>query len=153
MARIDDIPEPTRTAVLDLPITPVGAPAFAVGPPLAGRRVALVSSAALYRRGEAPFLPGSGEVRVLPADLAPGEILMSHVSINFDRSGWQRDYNVAYPIDRLRELASEGGIGAVAATHYSVMGSTDPQAMTASADAMAARMRAEGVDATVLCPV
>lgn len=153
MARIDEIPEPTRTAVRDLPITPVAAPAFVAGPPLARRRVALVSSAALYRRGEAPFLPGSGEFRALPADLPPGEILMSHVSINFDRSGWQRDLNVAYPIDRLRELAAEGVIGEVASTHYSVMGSTDPQAMAASADAIAAQMRAEGVGGAILCPV
>jgi len=153
MARIEDIPEPTRTAVRDLPIAAVVAPAFVAGPPLARRRVAIVSSAALYRRGEAPFLPGSGEFRSLPAGLPTGDILMSHVSIGFDRSGWQRDLNVAYPIDRLRELADEGVIADVAATHYSVMGSTDPQAMAASADAIAAQMRAEGVDAAVLSPV
>lgn len=153
MARIDDIPEPTRSAVLALPIAPVATPAFVAGPPLAQRRIALVSSAALYRRGDAPFLPGSGEYRALPADLPPGELLMSHVSINFDRSGWQRDHNVAYPIDRLRELAAEGAIGAVARMHYSVMGSTDPQAMAASADAIAAQMRAEAVGGAVLSPV
>jgi D-proline reductase (dithiol) PrdB len=153
MARIEDIPEPTRTAVLELPIIPAAAPAFAAGPPLAQRRVAIVSSAALYRRGEAPFPPGSGEFRELPADLPPGDILMSHVSINFDRSGWQRDPNAVYPLDRLRELATDGVIGSVARTHYSVMGSTDPQAMAASADAVATRMRAEGVDAAILSPV
>lgn len=153
MARIEDIPEPTRGVVLDLPIAPVAAPAFVAGPPLAQRRVAIVSSAALYRRGEAPFLPGSGEFRALDAGLPKGDILMSHVSINFDRSGWQRDCNVAYPIDRLRELAAEGVIGEVARTHYSVMGSTDPQAMAASAEAIAARMRDEGVDAAILSPV
>lgn len=153
MARIDDIPEPTRSAVLGLPIPPVAAPALAGGPPLAQRRVALVSSAALYRRGEAPFPPGSGEYRALPAGLPKGDILMSHVSINFDRSGWQRDLNVAFPIDRLRELAAEGVVGDVAPTHYSVLGSTDPQAMAASAEAIAAQMRAEGVGAAVLVPV
>jgi len=153
MARIEDIPEPTRTAVLGLSIVPVATPAFVGGPPLARRRVALVSSAALYRRGEAPFLPGSAEYRALPADLPPGEILMSHVSIGFDRSGWQRDRNTVYPLERLRELAAEGVVGALAPTHYSVMGSTDPQAMAASADAIAARMRAEGVDAAALSPV
>lgn len=153
MARIEDIPEPTRTAVLDLPIVAAAAPAFVAGPPLAQRRVAIVSSAALYRRGEAPFLPGSAEYRALPADLPPDDVLMSHVSIVFDRSGWQRDWNTAYPIDRLRELADAGVIGSVAATNYSVLGSTDPQAMAASADGMAAQMRAEGVDAAVLSPV
>jgi len=153
MARIEDIPEPTRTMVRDLAIIPAATPAFVAGQPLAQRRVAIVSSAALYRRGEAPFLPGSGEYRALSSDLPPNDILMSHVSISFDRSGWQRDRNTAYPLDRLRELAAAGVIGSVAATHYSVLGSTDPVAMAASAEAMAAQMRAEGVGAAVLSPV
>ena len=153
MARIEDIPEPTRSGILGLEVTPFDTRPFVSGPKLSKRRVAMVSSAALFRRGEAPFPPGSAEYRALPADLPAGEILMSHVSINFDRAGWQRDINTAYPIDRLRELAAEGVIGAVAETHYSVMGSTDPRAMAASADAMAARMHAEGVDAVLLSPV
>ncbi|MGQ0509678.1 MAG: glycine/sarcosine/betaine reductase selenoprotein B family protein [Betaproteobacteria bacterium] len=152
MARMEDIPEPTRTVVRDLPIAPV-ATALVSGPPLERRRVALVSSAALFRRGEAPFAPGSGEFRALPADLAPGEILMSHVSINFDRSGWQRDLNTVYPVDRLRELVAAGEVGGMAATHYSVLGSTEPAALAASAAAIAQRMRAEGADTAVLCPV
>ena len=82
-----------------------------------------------------------------------GDILMSHVSINFDRAGWQRDINTVYPIDRLRELAADGVIGTVADTHYSVMGSTDPATMARTADAMAALMLAEGVNAVVLSPV
>jgi len=79
--------------------------------------------------------------------------LMSHISINFDRTGFQRDVNIAYPIDRLMELMAEGTIGSVAATHYSVMGSTDPATMTATADAIVERLKQESVDAVLLCPV
>lgn len=153
MARIEDIPETSRPAILGLEVTPFASRPFVAGPKLAARRVAMVSSAALYARGEAPLLPGTAEYRGLPRELPAREILMSHVSINFDRSGWQRDINTVYPIDRLRELAAEGVIGALADTHYSVMGSTDPRAMAASADAMAARMHAEGVNAVLLSPV
>ncbi len=153
MARLDDIPEPTRSHVTALEVAPFDTRPFVAGPALAQRRVAVVSSAALYRRGDAPILPGSAEYRALPASLPAGDILMSHVSINFDRSGWQRDINTIYPLERLRELAAEGVIGALADTHYSVMGSTDPRAMADSADAMAAQMRAEGVDAVLLSPV
>ena len=53
---------------------------------------------------------------------------MSHVSINFDRAGFQRDLNVVYPVDRLRELVAEGVIGGMAETNFTVMGSTDPRA-------------------------
>jgi hypothetical protein len=44
-------------------------------------------------------------------------------------------------------------IESVAATHYSVMGSTDPAAMIESADGIAAAMHADRVNAVVLCPV
>ena len=33
------------------------------------------------------------------------ELTMSHVSTNFDRSGFYQDVNTSFPIDRLRELA------------------------------------------------
>ena len=78
---------------------------------------------------------------------------MSHVSINFDRAGFQRDINVVFPIDRLRDLAAEGVIGSVADTHYTVMGSTDPVAMVESADGIAAAMHTEKVNAVILAPV
>ena len=89
----------------------------------------------------------------MPSAWPTNEILISHVSINFDRAGFQRDINVVYPIDRLRDLAADGTIGSVADTHYTVMGSTDPAAMTASADAIAAALHADNVNAVVLAPV
>lgn len=153
MARIEDIPEPVRTGALALEVTPFESRPFVTGSKLGARRVAIVSSAALYGRGEAPMLPGTAEFRALRADTPASALLMSHVSINFDRSGWQRDINIVYPIDRLRELAAEGAIGALADTHYSVMGSTDPRAMADSVAVMAAQMHAEGVNAVLLSPV
>ncbi len=153
MARIEDIPEPTRTAVDAIPCPAFDTTPFVAGPPLAQRRVAIVSSAALIRRGDTPFPFGSGEQRAVPSAWPTNEILISHVSINFDRAGFQRDINVVYPIDRLRDLAADGTIGSVADTHYTVMGSTDPAAMTASADAIAAALHADNVNAVVLAPV
>ncbi len=153
MARLDDIPEPTRSAVRDIACPRFDTSPFVAGPALSRRRVALVSSAALIRRGDRPFPVGSGDHRAVPAAWPAADILVSHVSINFDRAGYQRDLNVVFPIDRLRELAADGLIGAVADTHYSVMGSTDPAEMRDSADAMARAMREEGVDAVVLLPV
>lgn len=153
MARIDDIPQPTRTNVLGLACAELPGSPWVQPKPLAVSRVAILTSAALHRRSEMPFPPGTAEFRELPAALAPSDILMSHVSINFDRTGFQRDINVAYPIERLHDLAATGTIGGVAATHYSVMGSTDPQTMTATADAVTGRLKQEQVDAVLLCPV
>ena len=153
MARIEDIPEPTRTNVLGLPCMAFDATPWVTGKPLGQRRVAIVSSAALHSRGETPFAAGSAEVRELPAGIAASDIVMSHVSINYDRSAWQRDMNVVYPVERLKELAAAGIIGSVASRHYSVMGSTDPKDMVETADRIAARMKEDGVDAALFCPV
>jgi D-proline reductase (dithiol) PrdB len=78
---------------------------------------------------------------------------MSHVSINFDRAGFQRDLNVVYPVDRLRELVAEGVIRGMAETNLTVMGSTDPAGMTETADQIAGQLRQERIDSVLLSPV
>ena len=153
MARIEDIPQPTRDAVLNVPCPVFETTPFVAGPPLPRRRIAILSSAALIRRGDKPFAFGSGECRFISAATPPGDLLISHVSINFDRAGWQRDVNVVYPIDRLRELATLGEIGGVADTHYTVMGSTDPAAMDEAVDQIEGQLRQERMDSILLSPV
>ena len=153
MARPEDIPQPTRDAALNIPCPSFDTTPFVSGPPLAQRRIAIVSSAALIRRGDKPFPFGSGECRFVSAHTPAGNLLISHVSINFDRGGWQRDINVVYPIDRLRELAAAGEIGGVADTHYTVMGSTDPAAMDEAVDQIAGQLRQERIDSVLLSPV
>ena len=54
---------------------------------------------------------------------------MTHASINFDRNGFQEDVNVAFPIDRLRELEADGTIGSTGDFHYAFMGATHPEQM------------------------
>lgn len=153
MARIEDIPQPTRDAVLGLDCPKLEGAPWVPAKPLSQSRIAILSSAALHPRWEKTFPAGTAEFRQLPASLAPADILMSHVSINFDRAGFQRDINVAYPIDRLRDLAADGTIGAVADTHYAVMGSTDPATMAETADGIVGQLKQEQVDAVLLCPV
>lgn len=136
-----------------LPLPSFETTPFASGPPLAERRVALVSTAGLSMRGEAPFGVGAADYRVIPGDAGAGDIVMSHISVNYDRTGYQRDWNVVLPLDRIREMAAEGAIGAVADCHYSFMGATDPEAMRPAAEDIARHMAAEGVDAVVLLPV
>jgi D-proline reductase (dithiol) PrdB len=105
------------------------------GPALSQRRVAIVSSAGLVVRGEDPFRGRDPHYHAIPATTRPEDLLCSHISINFDRTGLQEDWNVAFPIDRLRELAAEGTIGSMADTHYSFMGATDPLQMEPHAQA------------------
>ena len=123
------------------------------GPPLSARRVAMISSAGFMRRGGKPLVGGDADYRAIPADIAPGDLLISHVSQNFDRTGFQQDINVMLPLDRLREMAADGEIGSLADTHYSFMGSTPPEKMEPDARRLAADLKADNVDAVLLLPV
>jgi len=120
--------------------------------PLAERRVAIVSTAGLMHEGDPPFTLGSADYRVLDAD-SDRPVQMSHISTNFDRSGFFQDENVAFPLQRLRELAEEGTVGAVARYHYSFMGATDPAALEPAAADLAEVLRGDGVDLVLGVPV
>ena len=78
---------------------------------------------------------------------------MQPISINFDRTGLQEDWNVAFPVERLRELAAAGTIGSMADTHNSFMGATDPLQMEPYARELAGRLKQNGVDGVLLAPV
>lgn len=137
-----------KMALPEFPETP-----FQSGPPLDQRRVALLTTAGLHLRGEPSFAPLAADYRVIPGDVAPGDVLMSHVSVNYDRSGWEQDANVVFPLERLRELCAAGEIGSVAGFHYSVMGATDPEQMEPAAREMAGLLARDGVNAVLLTPV
>ena len=153
MARLSDLHEGMTEHLLKLPLPEFDDTALVAGPLLAERRVAIVTSAGLARRGEDTFAPGDADYRVLPGDVEGTDLLMSHISVNYDRAGFVEDTNVVFPIDRLRELAAEGVIGSVADHHYSFMGATDPAKMAAPADQVAGHLAADRVDAVLLTPV
>jgi len=123
------------------------------GKPLNQRRVAIISTAGLHRRGDRPFRPGDGSYRVIPAETPGNELVMSHISVNFDRTGFQQDMNVAFPIDRLRELVADGAVGSMASVHYSFMGAFPPTAAEPHALHLAGLLKADKVDAALLVPV
>jgi len=148
-----DLPQATQTGMANLECPRFETTPFVSGPPLAKRRVAVVTSAGLVRRGERPFRSGNVDYRVLPADTPADQILISHVSVNFDRTAFQRDINVVFPLERLRAMEEAGTIGSVAATHYSFMGATDPRGMEANARAVAGRLKSDRVDGVLLTPV
>jgi len=153
LARLSDMPPALAEHLLALPCAEMGETPCVPGPPLSERRVAIISTAGLGRRGEEGFNIGAGDYRVLPADLPPGEIVMSHISVNYDRTGFQDDVNICFPLDRLKEMAAEGEIGSVADYHYSFMGATDPADMKPAVESLIGPLKAEGVNAVVLIPV
>jgi D-proline reductase (dithiol) PrdB len=153
MARLDRMSAQEREHYLTMPCPAFDTAPWVMGPPLTQQKIALISTAGLQRRGDRPFSPGASDYRLIPADTPATELVMSHISTNFDRTGFQQDWNVVFPLDRLRELAKAGDIGGVAQYHYSFMGATDPAAMEPRARELAQIMRVEGVDAALLIPV
>ena len=155
MARLAELPAWEREhhleKIRDLP--DFGSTPWAEGPPLARRRVAIVTTAGLQRRDDMAFQAGSADYRVIPASTPAADIVMSHVSVNYDRTGFQEDLNVVFPLDRLRELAAEGAIGSVAAFHYSFMGAASIRALASKARELAGLLQRDQVDAVVLSPV
>lgn len=134
-----------------------------VGKPLAESKLALLSTAGLSMRGDAPFdmemerkqpTRGDPSWRRLRADATSATVEANHLHI--DTGYIERDLNVALPLDRVRELAAEGVIGAVADSHYSIMGYQGNDSSTLenqSAPEIAAAMRSEEVDLALLAPV
>jgi D-proline reductase (dithiol) PrdB len=117
-------------------------------------KVALVTSAGLHRRGDVPFGSADPSYRVIPSDTPAADLIQSHTSIGFDRTGIYRDINTTLPMDRFRELAESGAIGCVASNYYSFMGALrDPsRAIEETGPAVAQLMKAEGVDLVFLTP-
>jgi len=157
MVRLADLPAWERKHMLDkIPALPdFGLSPWVAGPPLAGRRVALVTSAGLHVRSDRPFGHDSRhEYRVIPDSVDAADLVMSQLSVNFDRTGFQQDLNVVFPLDRLKELAADGVIGSVAAFHYSFMGAGSPVTrMDGKAREVARLLKQDGVDAVLLTPV
>lgn len=127
--------------------------------PLAASRVALVSSAGMVPPDQAPFdesvKGGDWSHRVVAADTDLSALVDSHRSELYDHDGIAADRNLALPLDRLRELADGGAVGAVAPRHVSIMGSlTAPARLVRdTAPAIVELFEADGVDAAALVPV
>jgi len=153
VTRLTDLPPAQAQRLAELECPDFTTRPWVSGPALSQRRVAIVSSAGLVVRGQDPFRGRDPDYRAIPASTKPEELLISHISINFDRTGFQEDWNTVFPLDRLRELAAEGMIGSVAQTHYSFMGATDPVPMEPHARELASRLKQDKVDAVILSPV
>lgn len=153
MVKVDEFPDGVREDFLNREMPKFEDTPLLTGPPLNKRRIALISTAGLHRRGDRPFTEQSGDFRVIPRDIPDEDIVMSHVSTNFDRLGFMQDVDVAFPINRLKELAEEGVIDSVSEFHFSFMGATPAEQMEPSIREIVQTLKADNVSAVALCPV
>jgi D-proline reductase (dithiol) PrdB len=127
--------------------------------PLDRCRLALVSSAGFVlpeqERFDAAKRGGDPSFREIPSDVPASALVDAHRSRSFDHSAMCRDPNLAFPIDRVRELAVRGRIGSLNRRHLSFMGSLTAtgRLMRTSAPAAASSLVDDGVDVALLVPV
>ena len=153
MVRLTQMTESMRSHLMDLPCPHFDTTPWEPGPEMSEQRVAILSTAGLHKRLDRPFQGIDGDYRVIPKNIQANELVMTHVSTNFDRTGFQLDWNVVFPLDRLHELAQEGIINSVADYHYSFMGAADPSQMASDAKNLVQLLRGDGVNTVFLVPV
>jgi len=155
MPSLDRLPEAARKGMLDFPAEVNETTPFHRPPkPLAQSKVAIVTTAGLHLHGDRPFVPADPSFRRIPSDVRGDDLLQTHNSIGFDRTGVMADVNVVFPIDRLREMVAEGRIGSLGTAFYSFMGAQRDASVIKSTTApeVAARLLEDGVDVVLLTP-
>ncbi len=154
MVRLEKLSEAERNMLLGFPCPSFETRPWVSGPPLSQRRVAILTTAGLHLRNDRPFqLDPDDFYRVIPGDVQANDLVMSHLAASFDRSGFQRDWNVVFPLDRLREMVAEGIIGGLADFHYSFSSAHQPAETDAPAREIAGLLKKDKVDAVLLLPV
>lgn len=127
--------------------------------PLRQCRVALVSSAGFVLPNQEPFdesrRGGDPSFREIGSDVDVRTLMDTHRSESFDHAGMRQDPNLAFPIDRLRELQESGRIGEVNRRHLSFMGSLTAvgRFITETGPAAARKLVEDRVDVALLVPV
>jgi D-proline reductase (dithiol) PrdB len=126
--------------------------------PLSECTVAMVTTAGAHHRDQTPFdmvdKNGDPSYRVIDITKPLSTLMITHDY--YDHRAADRDINVVFPIERLREFEHEGVIGKLADRHYGFMGHiTGPHIMTLitrTAPEVARLLKRDGVDAVLLTP-
>jgi len=127
--------------------------------PLARARLALVSSAGFVLPFQEPFdervRGGDPSFREIPFDTEPSTLVDTHRSESFDHAAMRSDPNLAFPLERVRELEARGRIGSLNQRHWSFMGSLTATGrfVAESLPRLAETAVGDGVDAALLVPV
>ena len=135
----------------DIPWTPVVKPIHT-------SQVAIVTTAGVHLKTQIPFdmhdLNGDPTCRIISRNSPLSELIITHDY--YDHSDADKDINVVFPLQRLKELEQEKYIGGVAKIHCSFMGHIDgpyiSRLITQTAPETAQKLKANGTDVVLLTP-
>lgn len=126
--------------------------------PLSGLKLALVTTAGVHLKTDEPFdmvdKDGDPSFRVVPSDTPVDNLKITHDY--YDHTDAEKDINIVFPVDRLKELRDEGRIGSLAPRFFGFMGHINekhiPRFIEESVPAAAKMMREDGVQAALITP-
>ena len=156
MPRLDQLSELQRQTALYFPcLEHDDSPWTPWEKKLSQSKLGIVTTAGLHLRGDHPFEGGDPSYRAIPSNASPNDVIQSHASIGFDHTGYYRDINLAFPLDRMRELVERGVLGSVAANYYSFMGAQRNPAriIEETAPEVVQLLKADQVDAVLIIPI
>ena len=156
MPRLSQLSELQRQTALFFPcVEHDGAPWTPWKKELSQSKLGVVTTAGLHLRGDRPFEGGDHSFRAIPSSASPNDVIQSHASIGFDHTGYYRDINLAFPLDRMRELVDGGTLGSLATNYYSFMGAqrNPTRIIEETAPEVARLLKADQVDAVLLIPI
>lgn len=139
--------------------------------PVAGSRLALLTSSGHFVAGHDPqpfglknmtqaeatariddFLKSEPQLSKIPADTPNQQLRVRHGG--YDIRGAQADPNVAFPLQRLREMVQAGQIGALATDAYSFVGACSQLRLTKrTGPQWVELLQQQNLDAVLLVPV
>ena len=154
MVRMETLSPEEQQMLMRLPAPSFNTNPWATAPALEKARLAIITTAGLHTRNDRPFqIDPNDFYRVIPGDVQANDLVMSHLAASFDRSGYQRDWNVVFPLDRLREMVAEGIIDSLASFHYSVSSVHTKEEFDAPMREIARLLKKDNVNAVLLLPV
>ena len=103
MVRLADLPDYEREHLLSKNQPPLGPPAWTtLSKTISELRIALITTAGLHFRDDPNFDFADSTFRPISGSENANDLVMSHSSVNFDKTGFAEDVNLVFPIDRFR---------------------------------------------------
>jgi D-proline reductase (dithiol) PrdB len=126
--------------------------------PLSEATVAIVTTSGVHHRDQKPFNmkdhDGDPEYRIVDCTRPLDTMMITHDY--YDHTDADRDINIVFPFERLREFEREKLLGRLAERHYSFMGHITgrhiPTLINQTAPQVAGMLRKDGVQAVLLTP-
>jgi D-proline reductase (dithiol) PrdB len=120
--------------------------------------IAVVTTAGVHHKDQKPFdmkdREGDPSYRTIDSGRPLTDLMITHDY--YDHADADRDINIVFPVERLKEFEKEGFVGHVAGRHYSFMGHITgrhiPTLINTHAPEVARKLINDDVDIVLLTP-